>query len=116
MDLHVAVKPGLCGAPAGAIAVDAVSGFGWSTITTSATPSRDCAGVAVVTAPEPFRVTKVEADPGLTVLEKLQTVQSSYSRHDIVVHAGWATLGSGTMANDDLARACADKLYMAKAG
>jgi hypothetical protein len=117
MELHSAVKPSLWGAAAGAIAM-AIIGFnvlGWTTAATSQKLAQDTADTAVVTALLPFCISKAQADPNLTILAKLQTEQSSYSRHDIVMKAGWATLGSATAGRDDLARACADKLHVAKA-
>ena len=118
MELPSAVKPGLWGAAAGAIAM-AIVGFsylGWTTGATSQKLAQDTADTAVVAALLPFCVTKAEADPNLATLAKLQTEQSSYSRHDIVMRAGWATMGGETAGRDDLARACADKLHVAKAG
>jgi hypothetical protein len=118
MELPSAVKPGLWGAAAGAI-VMAIVGFnflGWTTAATSQKLAQDTADTAVVVALLPFCVTKAQADPNLTILAKLQTEQSSYSRHDIVMKAGWATLGGEAAGRDDLARACADKLHLAKVG
>jgi len=118
MELPSAVKPGLWGAAAGAIAM-AIVGFsylGWSTAAASQKLAQDTADTAVVAALLPFCVTKAEADPNLTILAKLQTEQSSYSRHDIVMKAGWATFDGENAGRDDLARACADKLHVAKAG
>lgn len=118
MELPSAVKPGLWGAAAGAVAMTIVgfSLLGWSTAATSQKLAQDSADTAVVAALLPFCVTKAEADPNLTILAKLQTEQSSYSRHDIVMQAGWATLGGETVGRDDLARACADRLHVTKAG
>jgi hypothetical protein len=118
MELPSAVKPGLWGATAGAIAM-AIVGFsflGWTSAATSQKLAQDTADSAVVAALLPFCVTKAEADPDLTILAKLQTEQSSYSRHDIVMKAGWATLGGETAGRDDLARACAARLHVVKAG
>ncbi len=118
MNLPPAIKPGLWGAAAGAIGM-AIVGFsvlGWTTAATSEKLAQDTASAAVVAALVPFCVTKAEADPDLAPLAKLQTEQSSYSRHDIVMKAGWATLGGETTGSDDLARACAEKLHLAKAG
>jgi hypothetical protein len=98
------------------MAVVGFSYLGWSTAATSQKLAQDTADTAVVAALVPFCVTKAEADPNLTILTKLQSEQSSYSRHDIVMKAGWATLGGDTAGRDDLARACADKLHVAKAG
>jgi hypothetical protein len=118
MELPSAVKPGLWGAAAGAVAITVIgfSSLGWTSAATSQKFAQDAADTAVVAALLPFCVTKAEADPNLTILAKLQTEQSSYSRHDIVMKAGWATLGGAAAGRDDLARACADRLHVAKAG
>jgi hypothetical protein len=118
MELPSGIKPGLWGAAAGAIAM-AVVGFsylGWTTGATSEKLARDSANTAVVAALVPFCVIKAQADPNLATLTKFQAEQSSYSRSDIVMKAGWATLSGETTGSDDLARACADKLHVAKAG
>ena len=57
-----------------------------------------------------------QADPDAATMTKFQAEQSSYSRGDIVLKAGWASLDGKTAGNDQLARACADKLHIAKAG
>jgi len=118
MELPSGLKPGLWGAAAGAIAMTIVgfSYLGWTTAATSEKLAHETADTAVVGALLPFCVTKAEADPNLATLARLKTEQSSYSRHDIVMKAGWATLGTETAGRDDLARACADKLHVAKAG
>jgi len=118
MELPSSLKPGLWGAAAGAIAMAIVgfSGLGWTTAETSEKHAQDTASTAVVAALLPFCVTKAQADPNLTTLTKLQAEQSSYSRHDIVMKAGWATLDGTATGNDALARACADKLHLPKAG
>ena len=118
MELPSQVKPGLWGVAIGAIAMTVVgfSSLGWTTAATSQKLAQDTADTAVVAALLPFCLTKAQADPNLTILAKLQTEQSSYSRHDIVMNAGWATLGGEKAGRDDLARACADRLHVAKAG
>jgi len=118
MEIPSGVKPGLWGAAAGAIAM-AVVGFsylGWTTAATSEKLAQDTANTAVVAALVPFCVVKAEADPNLTILTKFQAEQSSYSRTDIVTKAGWASLDGKAAGNDNLARACAEKLHVAKAG
>jgi hypothetical protein len=112
------LKPGLWGAVVGAIAM-AVVGFyylGWTTATTAERLAQDTANSAVVAALVPFCVVKAEADPNQATLTKFQAEQSSYSRSDIVMKAGWATLDGKTVGSDALARACAEKLHVAKAG
>jgi hypothetical protein len=118
MELPSGLKPGLWGAAAGAIAM-AVVGFsylGWTTASTSEKLAQETADTAVVAALVPFCVVKAGADPNLSILTKVQAEQSSYSRSDIVMKAGWATLDGKTTGSDALARACAEKLHVAKAG
>jgi hypothetical protein len=118
MEIRSGVKPGLWGAVAGAIAM-AVLGFsylGWTTASTSQKLAQDTAGAAVVAALVQFCVIKAEADPNATILTRFRAEQSSYSRSDIVMKAGWASFGDKTMDSDALARACAEKLHVAKAG
>ncbi len=118
MKLPPALKPGLWGAAAGAIAATIVgfSCLGWTTASTSEQLAQQTARTAVVTALVPFCVTKAEADPNAAMLTKLRTEQSSYSRHDIVMKAGWATLDGTANGNDALARACGEKLHVMSAG
>jgi hypothetical protein len=118
MELPSVVKPGLWGAAAGAVAM-AVVGFsylGWTTASTAEKLAQDTANTAVVAALVPYCVVKAQADPNLATLTKFQTEQSSYSRSDIVMKAGWATMDGATSGNDALARACAEKLHVVKAG
>ncbi len=118
MELPVALKPGLFGAAAGAVAM-AVVGFsylGWSTEATSDKRARDTADSAVAVALVPFCVLKARADPNPATITKFQAEQTSWSRSEIVMKAGWASLDGTTTVNDALARACAEKLYVAKTG
>ena len=71
---------------------------------------------AVVAALVPFCVIKAQQDPDLATLAKFQTEQSSYSRSDLVLKAGWATIGGKTSPDNALARACSDKLHTLKTG
>lgn len=116
MNLPSGLKPGLWGAVAGAIATSIVgfSYLGWTTAGTAEKLAQETASTAVVAALVPFCVVKAEADPNQSTLTKFQAEQSSYSRSDIVMKAGWATLDGGT-GSDALARACAEKLHVAKA-
>jgi hypothetical protein len=118
MEIPSGVKPGLWGAAGGAIAM-AVVGFsylGWTTASTSEKLAQDTANTAVVTAMVPFCVVKAQADPNGAILTKFQAEQSSYSRSDIVMKAGWASFDSKTTGSDALARACAEKLHGTTAG
>jgi hypothetical protein len=116
MQFPVWLKPGLWGAAAGAVAISIIgfSQLGWSTAGTADRMAQERADAAVVVALVPFCVTKAQQDPDHAVLAKFQTEQSSYSRSDLVMKAGWATLGSAKFGDNALARACSDKLLGAK--
>ena len=118
MEIPAGLKPGLWGAAAGAIAMSIVgfSQLGWITTATADKQAQETAGTAVVTALTPYCVTKANADPNPATLAKFQAEQSSYSRADIVMKAGWASQDGKATGNDALARACADKLHVTKAG
>jgi hypothetical protein len=118
MEIPSSIKPGLWGAAVGAIAMSIIgfSYLGWTTTSTSEKLAQDTANTAVVSALVPFCVLKAQADPNLTILTKFQAEQSSYSRSDIVMKAGWASFDGKNTENDALARACADKLHVTKAG
>jgi hypothetical protein len=118
MEIPASVKPGLWGAAAGAIAM-AIVGFsylGWTTAPTAKKMAQEQAATDVIAALVPFCVDKANADTNLTTLAKFQAEQSSYSRSDIVMKAGWTSFDGKATGNDALARACAEKLHMAKAG
>jgi len=117
MNIPVWIKPGVWGAAAGAIAIVAVgfSQFGWTTSSTAETLAQERADAAVVAALVPFCVAKAQQDPDKTAFEKLRAETSSYSRSDLVMKAGWATLGNEKSPDNALARACSDKLASVKA-
>lgn len=118
MQIPVWLKPGLWGAAGGAIAM-AIVGFsqlGWTTKGTAEQMAQDRADTAVVSALVPFCVLKAQQDPDHATFAKFQAEQSSYSRSDLVLKAGWATVGGNTTPDDALARACSDKLHALKAG
>ena len=118
MQIPSQVKPGLWGAAAGAI-VTAIVGFsylGWTTSATAEKLAQDTASTAVVNALVPFCVRNAQTDPNLATLTKFQAEQSSYSRSDIVMKAGWASFDGKAAGSDALARACAEKLHTPKAG
>ena len=118
MKIPSAVKPGLWGVAAGAIGM-AIVGFsylGWTTAATSEKLARETASAAVVSALVPFCVLKAQTDTNQATLAKFQTEQSSYSRGEIVLKAGWASFNGDTSSSDGIARACAEKLHVAKAG
>ena len=112
MKMPIWLKPGLWGAMAGAIAISIV-GFtqlGWTTAATAERLAQERADTAVIAALVPFCVVKAQEDPDKAMLAKFQAEQSSYSRSDMVIKAGWATLGDEKSPNNALARACSDKL------
>ena len=118
MEIPSGLKPGLWGAAAGAV-VMAIVGFqylDWTTKASADKMAQESASTAVVSALVPFCVVKANADPNAAAMTKFQAEQSSYSRSDIVLKAGWASLDGKAAGNDQLARACADKLHVAKAG
>lgn len=118
MQIPVWLKPGLWGAAVGAIGMATVgfSQLGWTTQGTAQQLAAERADTAVVAALVPFCVTKAQQDPDLATLAKFQTEQSSYSRSDLVMKAGWATVGGKTSPDNALARACSDKLHTMKSG
>ena len=117
MQIPSGVKPGLWGAVAGAIAMSVIgfSYLDWTTAATAEKLAQERAGTAVVAALVPFCVVKAEADPNATILTRFQSEQSSYSRSDIVMKAGWTSFDGKTPGSDALARACAEKLHVTKA-
>jgi hypothetical protein len=118
MKMPIWLKPGLWGAVAGAIAISIVgfSQLGWITTGTAEKLAQERADTAVVAALVPFCVVKAQQDPDKAVLAKFQAEQSSYSRSDMVMKAGWATLGIEKSPDNALARACSDKLQGMKSG
>ena len=118
MKMPIWLKPGLWGAVAGAIAISIVgfSQLGWTTTATAGKLAQERAGTAVVAALVPFCVVKAQQDPDKAVLAKFQTEQSSYLRSDMVMKAGWATVGNEKSPDNALAHACSDKLQGMKSG
>jgi hypothetical protein len=118
MQIPVWLKPGLWGAASGAV-VMAIVGFsqlGWKTEGSAEQLAQERADTAVVAALVPFCVAKAQMDTQQTALASFQAEQSSYSRSDLVVKAGWATLGIAKSPDSSLARACSAKLYGMKSG
>lgn len=112
------LKPGLWGAVCGAVAISIVgfSQLGWKTSTNAEQMASERADTAVVTAMVPFCVAKAKASSDPAEMVKFQAEQSSYSRSDIVIKAGWATLNGAKFADNALARACSEQLHAPKAG
>ena len=70
----------------------------------------------MVAALLPFCVAKAQAGSEQTALANFQAEQSSYSRTDLVIKAGWATVGVAKSPDSALAQACSVKLYAPKSG
>ena len=106
------LKLGVWGAAVGAIAMATIgfSQLGWTT-----SGKQERANIAVVAALVPFCIAKAQQDPDKDIYANLQAETSSYSRSDMVMKAGWATVGGETSPDNALARACSDKLSSAKA-
>lgn len=118
MKIPVWVKPAIWGVVAGAV-VMAITGFsqlGWTTSATAEKLAQERSSAAVVSALVPFCVAKAQLDPDKTVFTKMQAETAWYTRSDMVMKAGWATFGDDKAPDSALARACADKLSVAKAG
>ena len=117
MKIPVWLKPGVWGVVIGGIAT-AVIGFsqlGWTTSGKAELLAQERASTAVVAALVPFCIAKAQQDPDKAIFAKFQAETSSYSRSDMVIKAGWATVGGETSPDNALARACSDKLSSAKA-
>lgn len=118
MQIPVWTKPGIWGGVVGAAAM-AIVGFsqlGWTTASSADRMATDRADSAVVAALVPFCVMKAQQDPDHATLAKFQAEESSYSRSDLVLKAGWATVGGSKDPDNALARACSDKLHGLKSG
>ena len=118
MKIPVWLRPGLWGAAVGAIAMATIgfSQLGWTTSSTAEQLAQQRAGAAVVSALVPFCVAKAQQDPDKAAFTKLRAETSSYSRSDMVMKAGWATVGVAKAPDDALALACSAKLFGMKSG
>jgi hypothetical protein len=118
MQIPVWLKPALRGAAVGVIAMATVgfSELGWTTLATARQIAQEQADTAVVAALVPVCVAKAQRDPDHATLAKFKAEQSSYYRNDLVMQAGWATVGSKTAHDSDLARAGSEQLHATKTG
>jgi hypothetical protein len=90
------------------------SQLGWTTSGKAELLAQERASTAVVAALVPFCIAKAQQDPDKAIFAKFQAETSSYSRSDMVIKAGWATVGGETSPDNALARACSEKLSSAK--
>src|SRR5579863_1746381 len=118
MQYPVWTKPALLGAGCGAIALGFIgfSELGWKTSQGAADMAQQQADTAVVTALVPFCVAKAEQVSQQDTLAKVRADDSAFSRSDLVMKAGWATIGESKTPDNALAIACANTLRQAKTG
>ena len=109
-------KPALLGAGCGVIAIVFVgfSLLGWKTSQGAADMAQEQADTAVVTALVPFCVAKAGQASEQSTLAKVKAEDSAFSRSELVMKAGWATIGESTTPDNALAIACANTLRTAK--
>jgi hypothetical protein len=106
------LKPGLYGAVCGAIAL-AVVGFswgGWVTGGKAEAMAESRSRADVVTALTAICADQAKRDPQLAERVALLKTTASYSRGDLVMKNGWATMPGTAEPNRQVANACADKV------
>ena len=106
------LRPGLYGAGCGAIAL-AVVGFSWGGWVTGGAAKQlaaDQSRTDVTAALTLICVDQSKHDPQLAERLALLKTTASYSRGDIVMKNGWATMPGTTDANRQVANACAEKI------
>ena len=108
------LKPGLYGVACGAVAL-AVIGFSWGGWVTGSSAKRmatDQSKADVVAALTPICVDMSTRDPQLAERMVELKKASTYSRGDIILKAGWATMPAATEGNKAVASACATQLVI----
>jgi len=70
----------------------------------------------VVTALVPFCVAKAKRVSEQDTLAKVRAEESAFSPSELVMKAGWVTIGESKTPDNALAIACANTLRMAKSG
>jgi pimeloyl-ACP methyl ester carboxylesterase len=106
------LKPGTYGAVCGAIAL-AVVGFswgGWVTASTARQRAEEQAKAEVIAALVPICLEQSKKDPQLADRVAILKAASSWSRGDLVLKNGWATMPGTTAGDGWVAGACAEKL------
>ena len=106
------LKPGAYGAACGAIALG-VGGFtwgGWVTGSTARERAADHAKTEVVAALASICLEQSKHDPRMAErLAELKTT-ATYSRGDLIMKSGWATMPGSPDANRRLRNACIERL------
>ncbi|HEY9346895.1 MAG TPA: hypothetical protein VIQ53_16365 [Inquilinus sp.] len=106
------LRPALYGAACGAVAL-AVIGFswgGWVTGSSARQMAQSQSKTDLVAALSLICIDQSTRDPLLAARLAELKAASAYSRGDLVVKAGWATMPGMTEANAQVAKACATKL------
>ena len=106
------LKPALYGAVGGAIAL-AVVGFSWGGWVTGGKAEMIAdqrARAEVVAALTAICVDQSKHDPQLAERVAVLKTTSSYSRGDLIMKNGWATMPGTAEPNRQVANACADKV------
>jgi alpha/beta superfamily hydrolase len=106
------LRPGLYGAACGAIAL-AVVGFswgGWVTGGKAETMAEARSRADVVAALTAICVDQSKRDPQLAERLAALKTTASWSRGDVIMKNGWATMPGTTEANRLVASACAEKV------
>lgn len=118
MQYPVWTKPALLGAGCGMAAIIFIgfSLLGWKTSQGAGYMAQEQADAAVVTALVPFCVEKAKQASEQNTLAKVKADDSAFSRSELVMKAGWATVGQSTTPDNALAIACANTLRAAKSG
>lgn len=78
--------------------------------------AQEQADAAAVTALVPFCVAKAEQMSEQNTLAKVKAENSAYSRNELMMTAGWATVGDSRTPDNALAIACANPLRKATLG
>ena len=106
------LKPAFYGAAAGALAL-AVVGFNWGGWVTGGTARQMAAEQSkadVVAALSLICVDQSKRDPQLVERVAAIKAASSWTRGDLVMKNGWATMPGTTEGNSQVARDCAEKI------
>ena len=78
--------------------------------------AQERADAAAVMALVPFCVANAEQMSGQDTFAKVKADDSAFSCSDLVMKAGWATVGDSKTPDNALAIACANTLRQAKPG
>lgn len=118
MQYPVWTKPALLGAACGAFVITFIgfSELGWKTPDGAARMAQQQAAVAAVAALVPFCMAKAEQPSGQATLAQVRAEKSAFTRSDLVMHAGWATVGASKTPDNALAIACGNSLRASKPG